>query len=317
MEKLWGLLTDELDSQPSPPTPDPPDVGQKSNTSQMGTPENTQPTPPPQQMLFKIPIHLQDIFVNSQDEGEDNHESSADQNKTSKAKKRTLSEPPNPTPETKKLTQAEKQKAYRARKVAEASQHGLTAPTKRDQSLPSTIKMTPAQKQAAYRARKAAQSKSQDQGQAESQSSNTDSEQLPDLDYVPLFPNHSTPPTPNTARKKPMTNAEKNELKGIERHRNRPSSDLQKFDKPELLKQKNKPSSDVAKTVTSMRQPEHLKLKNKPSSALQKFNKPELLKRKNKPSSDVTKTVSSMRQPELMKQKNKPSSNVTKIVNSI
>ena len=89
MEKLQDVLRDELDLQLSPPTPDPPDVGHNSNPSQVGTPENTQPTPPSQHTLFGILLHLQDNFVKSQDESQANIKTPSEQNKTSKAKKRT------------------------------------------------------------------------------------------------------------------------------------------------------------------------------------------------------------------------------------
>ena len=82
MDKLMDLLTDELDSQPSPPTPDPPDVWENNKHSQIVTPDATQPTPPSKETLNQIPQHIRDNFVKSQDSGEVQIETSAIQNTT-------------------------------------------------------------------------------------------------------------------------------------------------------------------------------------------------------------------------------------------
>ena len=70
MDKLTDMLTDELDSQPTPPTPDPPDVGENKKHSQIATPDDTQPTPPSKETLNRIPQHLRDNVLRSQDSDE-------------------------------------------------------------------------------------------------------------------------------------------------------------------------------------------------------------------------------------------------------
>ena len=70
MDKLTDMLTDELDSQPTPPTPDPPDVGENKKHSQIATPDDTQPTPPSKETLNQIPQHLRDNVLRSQDSDE-------------------------------------------------------------------------------------------------------------------------------------------------------------------------------------------------------------------------------------------------------
>ena len=76
------MLTDELDSQPTPPTPDPTDVGENKKHSQIATPDDTQPTPPSRETLNRIPQHLRDNVVRSQDSGEVQQETFANHNTT-------------------------------------------------------------------------------------------------------------------------------------------------------------------------------------------------------------------------------------------
>ena len=70
MDKLTNMLTDELDLQPSPPTPDPPDVGENKKNSRIETPDATQPTPPSKETLNQIPQYLRDNVVKSQEESQ-------------------------------------------------------------------------------------------------------------------------------------------------------------------------------------------------------------------------------------------------------
>ena len=82
MDKLTDMLTNVLDSQPTPQTPDPPDVGKTKKITDCNT--RCHPTyPPSKETLNQIPPHLRDNVVRRQDSGEVQLETFANQNNTS------------------------------------------------------------------------------------------------------------------------------------------------------------------------------------------------------------------------------------------